>query len=77
MGQPTKYGDNILLHVITLYLKKSVQVFSHDSKDDTVYMKTIACVILSKEETMEASSDRHRPQVSHFQDDDTLRLAYQ
>jgi hypothetical protein len=33
--------------------------------------------ILSKEETMETSSDRHRPQVSDFQDDDTLRFAYQ
>ncbi len=76
MGQPTEYGDNILLQSITLYLKKPVQVFSYDSKDDTVYMQTIACGILSKEETMEVSSDRHRPQVSDFQDDDTLRLVY-
>ena len=77
MGQPTEYGDNILLHAIALHLKKPVQVFSHDSKDDTVYMQTMVCGILSKEETMEVSSDRRRPQVSDFQDDDTLRLAYQ
>jgi hypothetical protein len=77
MGQPTEYGDNILLQAIELYLKKPVQVFSYDSKDDTVYMQTMVCDILSKEETMEVSSDRHRPQVSDFQDDDTLRLAYQ
>ncbi len=40
-------------------------------------MQTMTCGILSKEETMEASSDRRRPQVSDFQDDDTLRVAYQ
>jgi hypothetical protein len=51
---------------ITFHLKKTVQVFSYGSKDDTVYMETMACVILSKEETMEVSSDRHRPQVSDF-----------
>jgi hypothetical protein len=77
MGQPTEYGDNILLQAIALHLKKPVQVFSYDSKDETVYMQTIVCGILSKEETIEASSDRRRPQVSDFQDDDTLRLAYQ
>ncbi len=75
--QPTEYGDNILLQAIALHLKKPVQVFSYDSKDETVYMQTIACGILSKEETMEASSDRYRPRVSDFQDDDTLRIAYQ
>ncbi len=31
---------------------------SYDSKDDTIYMQTIACGNLSKEETMEVSSDR-------------------
>ncbi len=77
MGQPTEYGDNILLQAIELYLKRSVQVFSYDSKDDTVYMQTMVCGILSKKETMEVSSDRRRPQVSDFQDDDTLSLAYQ
>jgi hypothetical protein len=77
MGQPTEYGDNILLQTIALYLKNPVQVFSYDSTDDTVYMKTITCGILSKEETMESSSDHHRPQVSDFQDDDTLSLSYQ
>ena len=77
MGQPTEYGDNILLQALALHLKKPVQVFSYDSKDDTVYMQTMACGILSKEETMGASSDRHRPHVSDFKDDDTLRLAYQ
>ncbi len=77
MGQPTEYGDNILLQAIELNLKKPVQVFSYDSKDETVYMQTIPCGILSKEETIETSSDRRRPQVSDFQDDDTLRLAYQ
>ena len=61
MGQPTEYGDNILLQGITMHLKKPVQVFSYDSKDDTVYMQTMVCGILSKVETMEASSDRHRP----------------
>ncbi len=59
------------------FLVTEVQVFSYDSKDDTVYMQTMACGILSKEETMEASLDRHRPQVSDFQDDDTLRFTYQ
>ena len=58
-------------------LEKPVQVFSYDSKDDTVYMQTIACGNLSKEETMEVSSDRRRPQVSDFEDADTLRLVYQ
>ena len=77
MGQPTEYGDNILLQPIALHLKKTVQVFSYDSKDDTVYMQTIACGILSKEETIETSSDRRRPQVSDFQDDDTFRLVHQ
>jgi hypothetical protein len=77
MGQPTEYGDNILLQAIALHLKKPVQVFSYDSKDETVYMQTIACGILSKEETIEASSDRRRPQVSDFEDADTLRLVYQ
>jgi hypothetical protein len=48
MGQPTEYGDNILLQAITMHLKKLVKVFSYDSKDDTVYMQTIACGILSK-----------------------------
>ena len=76
MGQPTEYGDNILLQAIALHLKKPVQVFSYDSKDDTVYIQTISCGILSKEETMEASSDLHRPEVSDFQDDDILRLTY-
>jgi hypothetical protein len=38
MGQPTEYGDNILLQPIALHLKKPVQVFSYDSKDETVYM---------------------------------------
>ena len=66
MGQPTEYGDNILLQAIELNLKKPVQVFSYDSKDENVYMQAIACGILSKEETMEASSDRRRPQVSTF-----------
>jgi hypothetical protein len=61
MGQPTEYGDNILLQAIALHLKKPVQVFSYDSKDDTVYMKTMVCGILSKVETMETSSDRRRP----------------
>ena len=28
MGQPTEYGDNILLQAIALHLKKPVQVFS-------------------------------------------------
>ena len=77
MGQPTEYGDNILAQSIVLHLKNPVQVFSYDLKDETVYMQTIACGILSKEETIEASSDRRRPQVSDFQYDDTLRLAYQ
>jgi len=36
MGQPTEYGDNILIQGIALYLKKRVQVFSYDSKDDIV-----------------------------------------
>jgi hypothetical protein len=53
-------------------LEKTGPVFSYDSKDDTVYIQTIDCGILSKEETMEVSSDRHRHQVSDFQDDDTL-----
>ncbi len=57
------------IQAIALHLKKPVQVFSYDSKDETVYMQTIACDILSKEETIEASSDRRRPQVSDFQDD--------
>ena len=77
MGQPMEYGDNILPQAISLYLKKPVQVFSYDSKDDTIYMQTIACGNLSKEETMEVSSDRRRPQVSDFVDADTLRLVYQ
>jgi hypothetical protein len=77
MGEPKEQGDNILLRVIALYMKRPVQVFSYDSKDDTIYMQTIACVNLSKEETMEVSSDRHRPQVSDFEETDTLRLAYQ
>jgi hypothetical protein len=76
MGQPTEYGDNILLQRISDVLEKPLQVFSYDSKDDTVYMQTMTCCILSKEETMEASMVRRRPQVSDFQDDDTLRLAY-
>jgi hypothetical protein len=58
-------------HSVTI--KKTVQVFSYDSKDDTVYIHTISSGFLSKEETMEASSDRHRPPLSDFQDDDTLR----
>ncbi len=76
-GQPTEYGDNILLQAVTMNLRKPVQVFSYNSKDDTDYMQTMDCGILSKEETMETSSDRRRPQVSDFQDDDTLRFAYQ
>ncbi len=32
IGQPTEYGDNILLQAIALHLKKTVQVFSYDSK---------------------------------------------
>jgi hypothetical protein len=76
MGQPTEYGDYILSQAITLHLKKPVQFFSYDSKDDTVYIQTISCGILSKEETMESSSDLHRPEVSDFQDDDILRLTY-
>ena len=32
---------------------------------------------VSKEETMDVSSDRRRPQVSDFEDADTLRLVYQ
>ncbi len=47
MGQPTEYADNILLQAIPLHLKNPVQVFSYDSKHDTVYMQTIPCVILS------------------------------
>jgi hypothetical protein len=62
---------------ISVALENPVKVFSYDSKDDTVYIQTMTCDILSKEETMEASSDRHRPQVSDFQDDDNLSLAYQ
>jgi hypothetical protein len=77
MGEPKEQGDNILLRAIALHLKRPVQVFSYDSKDDTIYMQTIACGNLSTEETMEVSSDRRRPQVSDFQDDDALRLAYQ
>ena len=77
MGEPKEQGDNILLRAIALHLKRPVQVFSYDSKDDTIYMQTIACGNLSKEETMEVSSDRRRPQVSDFEDTDTLRLVYQ
>jgi hypothetical protein len=47
MGQPTEYGDDILLQAITMHLKKPVQVFSYDSKDDTVYIQVIDCNIRS------------------------------
>jgi hypothetical protein len=62
---------------ISVALETPVQVFSYDSKDDTVYIQTMTSVILSKEETMEASSDHRRPQVFDFQDDDNLRITYQ